>query len=527
MLWAIVTSMVALVAADAMAGEAAEAAKEPKLLFLLAQGFNRMEHFETLYSFTAMGYHVDVASFERGRVLLDHNNERIDAQGRDAEANLAMREITDISPYLALVIPGGYSPGNLEKDADALRLVREFDAAGKPIGVICHAARLLARSGVARGRVITGWNEIVSEIPETWVSGDMGTYVDQSVVVDGNIISCRFPDDVAPWLRVFVDRLTNYGGLPVPDRRADAVIFSAGKETGHQRQMATLGARNNNVNTAIVHEQGQLATLLNRDIRADVVLVYPEAESEALLRSESGQALLARLGNPPIHRIAENSSLLQLREAVAVALAMGHPLPEPETVVYDAVIAISPGFDDRVVAAMQPFLISLGFNPVIISHDTGWVRGLKGMPAFATATYQNPPKLAENLLVLAPGGLWPREDPNVRQADQPAWLAGQGQRDQRRADWVTGQYKSGALLITIGFDSLYLTADPVFADIAFAASEQIPYAFIWRRHSAGTFASNTNALRSAERIFSARGFDALPELMQLLNQPAAKTLLER
>lgn len=497
--------------------------ERPKLLFLVVHGFNRMEHFEALYSFIGLGYDVDVASFERGVVLLDPRNERVDNQGRDAYANLAMREVTDISSYMGLVIPGGYSAGNMEDDPEAIRIVRAFDQAGKPIGSICHAARLLAGAGIAAGRVVTGWNEIPSEVPERWVRGDLGIYIDQEVVVDGNIISCRYPNDMGPWFRVFAQHLYQRGGIAPGQMRADAVFIASSKQTGHLRQMTTLGARNNNVNPVIIHNPGSLAGALQRDLNADVVFLYPDAECEAMLQSADGQALLAALGNPPVHRIAANSSQVQLREAVAVALQVGHPLPETAPVVYDAVIALSPGFDDRVVIAMDAFLRYMGFNPVHVAHETGWVRGLKGLPVFASATYHEPPKLRDRVLVVAPGGLWPREDPNARQADQPDWIRGQAARDAQRAAWITERYTEGGVLVTFGFDSLYITTDEVFRGIPFAASDQTVWSF--RTQSAADYAPNVQALRSAERIFSARGFEALPELIQMLQQPAAAALL--
>ncbi len=511
--------------ASAITLHASEKTDAPRLMFLIAHGFNRMEHFESLYSFSAMGYDIDVVSFEAGTVLLDPNNETPDRQGRDAHANLAMHEVTDISPYLGLVLPGGYSPGNLEDDSEAIRIVRAFDAAEKPIGSICHAARLLAGAGVAAGRMVTGWNEIASEVPDAWVRGDLGTYIDQEVVVDGHIISCRYPEDVRPWLRAFAEQLSAQGGIEPPRMRADAVFLAGHMESGHERQMTTLGGRNNNVSPTVIHHAESLAANLERDLSADVVFVYPNEESEALLRSQDGQALLTALGAPPVHRLAENESPIQLREAVAVAQQVGRLLPDPEPVAHDAVIALSPGFDDRVVPAMEAFLRQHGFNPVHLSHESGWVRGLKGLPVHAAGTYTDPPLLADRVVVVAPGGLWPREDPNVRQADQPEWLAGQAERDARRATWITERYKEGGVLVIVGFDSLHVTSDPVFEGIAFAASEQIPWAFIWQRHSVGRYAPDVQALRSAERIYSARGFEALPTLMRLLEEPAAAALL--
>jgi protease I len=491
----------------------------PRLLFLLAHGFNRGEHYEPYFSFVAMGYAVDVASFEAGPVLLDKDNATPDARGRDFTANLAMRDVRDIGRYAALIVPGGYSPGNLEDDPDALRIVRAFFEAGKPVGAVCHGPRLLARAGVLEGRVVAAWNEVASEIPDAWARGEMGTYMDQQVVVDGDLITCRYPEDVGAWVARIAAHLERRGGVELPDKLADAIYLAPHLTEGHDRWTMTVGSRNNHVQARVIHNEDGLARLAAEGGHADVVLVFPNAASHAMLASADGEALLAALGDPPVHPLAGDEPALQLREAVAVAQQLSmRQRPQPEETVYDAVIALTPGFDDRVAVVMEAFLQRHGLATVRVSHETGWVRGLAGLPLHADASYTAPPRLAERVVVVAPGGLWPREDPDARQAEQPDWLAGQAKRDQLRADWITGLYKDGHVLVTFGFDSMWLTADAAFAGLPFAASDQTVWSF--GRYSAGKYIKGARALRSAERLFSARGADSLPQLLQLLEQPA-------
>lgn len=98
----------------------------------------------------------------------------------------------------ALVIPGGYSPDHLRMDTDMVDLVREFFGAGKPVAAICHAGWMLAEAGVAKGRTVTSWPSIRTDLINAGAR-----WVDREVVEDGNIITSRKPDD----LKAFSDAL--------------------------------------------------------------------------------------------------------------------------------------------------------------------------------------------------------------------------------------------------------------------------------------------------------------------------------
>ena len=102
--------------------------------------------------------------------------------------------------YDALVQPGGVgNPDTLRMDEDAVRFVREFVEAGKPVAVICHGPWMLVEADVVRGRTVTSFPSL-----ETDIRNAGGNWVDQEVVVDDGIITSRNPDDLTAFCRTLV-----------------------------------------------------------------------------------------------------------------------------------------------------------------------------------------------------------------------------------------------------------------------------------------------------------------------------------
>jgi protease I len=101
-------------------------------------------------------------------------------------------EEAEPSEYDALMIPGGVgNPDQLRGDENAVAFVREFFDEGKPVAAICHAPWVLVEAGVARGRTLTSWPTL-----QTDVRNADGKWVDKEVVVDGNLVTSRKPDDI-------------------------------------------------------------------------------------------------------------------------------------------------------------------------------------------------------------------------------------------------------------------------------------------------------------------------------------------
>lgn len=98
-----------------------------------------------------------------------------------------------VSDYDAVFIPGGaWNPDNLRYDKDVIKFIQDFNKSGKLIAAICHAPVVLASADILKGRKLTGYWNIQSDLKNAG-----GTVLEQSVVTDGNLVTSRHPIDVA------------------------------------------------------------------------------------------------------------------------------------------------------------------------------------------------------------------------------------------------------------------------------------------------------------------------------------------
>jgi protease I len=182
----------------------AETLKGKKVAILAADMFERVELEEPRKALEEAGADVEVVSIHDGEIKgFDHfepaNTVKVD------------RTVEEVSPddYDALLIPGGVgNPDQLRGDENAVSFVRKFDAAGKPMAVICHGPWVLVESGVVRGKRVTSWPTL-----ETDIRNAGGDWVDDEVVVDGNVVTSRKPDDIPAFNR---EMLRIFSGERVP-----------------------------------------------------------------------------------------------------------------------------------------------------------------------------------------------------------------------------------------------------------------------------------------------------------------------
>jgi protease I len=112
-------------------------------------------------------------------------------KGDTFPVDAAVRDVS-ADDFDALVLPGGVANGDqLRTDDAAVALVGSFVTAGKPVAAICHAIWSLIEADVVHGRTLTSWPSL-----QTDVRNAGGTWVDQEVVVDGNLVTSRKPDDI-------------------------------------------------------------------------------------------------------------------------------------------------------------------------------------------------------------------------------------------------------------------------------------------------------------------------------------------
>ena len=178
--------------------------KGKKVAILAADMFERVELEEPRKALEDAGAEVEVVSIHDGEIKgFDHFD--------PANTIEVDRTVEEASPddYDALMIPGGVgNPDQLRGDENAVAFVRGFHDAGKPMAVICHGPWMLVESGVARGRRITSWPTL-----ETDIRNAGGEWVDDEVVVDGNLVTSRKPDDIPAFSR---EMLRIFSGERVP-----------------------------------------------------------------------------------------------------------------------------------------------------------------------------------------------------------------------------------------------------------------------------------------------------------------------
>ena len=102
----------------------------------------------------------------------------------------------------ALVIPGGYSPDKIRGNGKMVALTRDIAGAGKPIAAICHAGWMLAEADIIRGKTVTSWPSIKTDLVNAGAE-----WVDQEVVEDDNLITSRMPDDLEAFTKTLLSQI--------------------------------------------------------------------------------------------------------------------------------------------------------------------------------------------------------------------------------------------------------------------------------------------------------------------------------
>ena len=123
--------------------------------------------------------------------------------GLPAETDAHVDDL-DMSDFDAILVVGGWAPDKLRRSEKVLELVRDADAAGKLLGVICHGGWVPASAGILKGRTMTCTVGIRDDVMNAGA-----TYVDEPVVVDGNLVTARRPPDLPQYGAALVDALSS------------------------------------------------------------------------------------------------------------------------------------------------------------------------------------------------------------------------------------------------------------------------------------------------------------------------------
>ena len=130
---------------------------------------------------------------------------RTTVTGKKRKTKVLIRKGIDeaeVGDYVGLLIPGGYSPDQLRADQRFVDFVRDFDAAHKLIAAVCHGPQLLLTAGLVKGRTLTAWETVQGDLEKAGA-----TVQDEPVVVDGNWITSRKPDDLEAFSAKFIEAL--------------------------------------------------------------------------------------------------------------------------------------------------------------------------------------------------------------------------------------------------------------------------------------------------------------------------------
>jgi protease I len=167
---------------------------EARIAILATDGYERSELREPLAKLRERGAKVEVLSVKPGEIRSWDKGDWGDSVPVD-------RLVGEVRPddYDALVLPGGQiNPDKLRTEEAAVRFVRDFAATGKPLAAICHGPWMLVEAGIAKGRKMTSWPSVRTDLVNAGAS-----WQDREVVVDEGIVTSRNPGD----LPAFVDKI--------------------------------------------------------------------------------------------------------------------------------------------------------------------------------------------------------------------------------------------------------------------------------------------------------------------------------
>lgn len=170
--------------------------KGKKIAILVADGFEQVELTGPKEALEAAGAEIEIVSPAEGEVQGWNHDEKADRFSVDMPLNLARSD-----DYDGLVLPGGVrNPDQLRMSTRAVEFVDGFFATGKPVAAICHAPWLLIETEVIKGRNITSWPSLKSDLMNAGAH-----WVDREVVVDHGLITSRKPQDIPAFNKKMIE----------------------------------------------------------------------------------------------------------------------------------------------------------------------------------------------------------------------------------------------------------------------------------------------------------------------------------
>ena len=170
-----------------------------KVAILVADGFEQVEMTKPREALNEAGAETKIVSLKSGKIQGMHHVDKGDKFDVDLTLDKARRVDFD-----ALLIPGGLmNPDALRSNEDALEFARHFFDEGKPVAAVCHGPQVLISAGLVRGRTMTSWPAIGSDMRNAGAN-----WVNEEVVVDNGLVTSRKPDDIPAFNKKMIEEFS-------------------------------------------------------------------------------------------------------------------------------------------------------------------------------------------------------------------------------------------------------------------------------------------------------------------------------
>jgi len=172
--------------------------KGKRIAFLATDGFEQAELLEPRKALDDAGATTEVIAPKNGKIKGWKGKD----WGEEVKVDTALEDANP-NDYDGLVLPGGViNPDHLRMDASAVNFVRQFVSTGKTVGAICHGPWTLLEAGALRGKTVTSWPSLKTDLKNAGAN-----WVDGEVVIDGQFVTSRKPDDIPAFNKALIDAM--------------------------------------------------------------------------------------------------------------------------------------------------------------------------------------------------------------------------------------------------------------------------------------------------------------------------------
>jgi protease I len=199
-----------------------------RIAILATDGFEQSELTEPRSALKGCGAAVDIVSLRPGRIQGMKHQEK----GDRVEVSALVAEAT-ASDYDGLVLPGGLAnPDEMRTHPEAVMFVTDFFRAGKPVGAICHGLWMLVEADVVRGRTLTSWPSLITDLRNAGAD-----WVDREVVLDDNLVTSRKPSDLPAFCEKLAMLIASGDDMEEEIEQAENEGMGWGHEEAHMMEI--------------------------------------------------------------------------------------------------------------------------------------------------------------------------------------------------------------------------------------------------------------------------------------------------